>query len=77
MADEVQPVAQRAESSDDRWSYRMIIVCLGAVLLSAMGGIIGLSIVGKDVPAELPPLVTMVVGVLAAILKAPGTGGGR
>lgn len=63
-----------APLESDVWIYRIVVGTLGLAVLGALGGAIGLTAFGKQIPEVLVALGSAAVGALAGLL-APAPAG--
>lgn len=64
----LQTVAAAAPLQSDVMIYRIVVIALGLVIVSAMGGAILLSVYGKPIPETLTALGSGALGAMAGLL---------
>src|SRR4051794_30474825 len=68
--------AASANGKHHVWTHRMVVISLGITVLLSAASIMGLGLLGRDVPPALPALggtaLGALTGMLASIMKQPG-----
>jgi hypothetical protein len=75
MADETIPTP--IEPIRDVMSYRVIVWTLGIALVSCVGSMIALPLLGKELPSEVMTLATLLTGGFLAFLNPQAATGSK
>jgi hypothetical protein len=68
VAEEVTKTLPPPAYITDQWTYRIVVIALGIVVISAMIGGVYLAVNGKTIPDVLTALGAAAIGALAGLL---------